>query len=1326
GFFNPLVAKTGNLRDPKLGDKDTEPKTLTELLKEKYHINRKAGEENEEELQAKSEGATKEEEEELQKKSNGLENEGKQEVIQRSEIGSAGGFASNGLEYETDDGLPEIQTKTQGYAASLVRSRSNGPMIQGGWLGDAWNAVSGMASKVADLIEEGIDAAKEFIIDKVLDFVNEIPGYTLLGYILGRDPITGSKVNKTPLTLLDAVLDISPIGGEMVKWVLNYFNATSPVANWLFDAVKKFTGLISSIGTKFENFWNRLSIEDAANPERVINDVANLFQSIVTQVIDFVKEVGKEFLIMVKEIAITKLATVVKTYFPDSYDLLVLILGEDPITKEQVSPTGTNVLNAALKALGERGAQIKKQMVENGIFEKSANWIDKSINLVFALVADIGNLFTSLWEAISFESLYHPVETFNDLKLKFTAPIEKIINFMTEAMIALVDLLREAVLGKLSAWAKKQRGYFLITVLIGIDPFTSAKVARSTENIIHGFFSLMADGEAQFQQMKESGKIDQMTEKINKAVKQLNFTLEYVLGLFTSLWKSLDWNDFLKPLDVFKRIFNTFKDPVVRLVRFIVTIVKIAIEILLIAMNFPFETVNNIIQKSMEAFGNIKKDPIGFLKNILRGIKQGFVQFFNNILKHLLGGLADWLFGSLGDLGIKKPPDLTFKSILNLVLEILGISVEKIMERVWLKLTEMYGPEKVAKIKGAVDKLTGIWAFVKDVMDRGPIAIWEYIQEKLSDLWNIVLDAAKGWIMTKIISEVTAKLLSMLDPTGIMAVINSVIAIYRAIQSFIEQLRAMLEILNSFVNGVAEIAAGNIKVAADYLEGAMARGIPVLIGFLANQVGLGGIGKKLAEIIGKVRAKITEGIDWLVAKALKIGKPVIDGVLRAIEFGEDLVEKGKAKVKGAIAKIGQWWKKKKSFTGNDGKSHKLYFKGSASNAVLTVASEPTPLTDFLNEKKNNNKDDSLNATITDAISRSNEVDAIRSDLKASKDDETTKKLDAELETKMAALVPLVSKLMGGNEQSVKILEIYLSTKITDEEKAIIPQFISDLETNKNKVKDKKVFGIRTTETDKGKSTKIVRQSGMAKAGFMSIYINDEGLLMPGPEKAYVPDHKNYIPDKILVTEDDGIYKAKYSTKTFDGKEGPTFVIDISFKKAAEASEDKLQTRTLVAENLVFKPEGKPRGVTDSAKRGFHNAHLIGDRFGGSGKNQALNIYPSTPKYNTVEMDQVEDKMAAKFKNKDQFNLTVKAEIKEEKGQGANLKSLLDSEFKKDNPESTSEDNELQKELSTELQKEINKDLKALPGKFMSVDYSGSDGVSGHLGPDPYYDKFVED
>ena len=64
--------------------------------------------------------------------------------------------------------------------------------------------------------------------------------------------------------------------------------------------------------------------------------------------------------------------------------------------------------------------------------------------------------------------------------------------------------------------------------------------------------------------------------------------------------------------------------------------------------------------------------------------------------------------------------------------------------------------------------------------------------------------------------------------------------------------------------------------------------MPVALGFLANQVGLGNIGDKLKEIIGKVKAFIEKGLNWLVDKAVK-GMKSIMGVFT----GGKKNEKGK-------------------------------------------------------------------------------------------------------------------------------------------------------------------------------------------------------------------------------------------------------------------------------------------------------------------------------------------------------------------------------------------------------------------------------------------------
>ena len=151
------------------------------------------------------------------------------------------------------------------------------------------------------------------------------------------------------------------------------------------------------------------------------------------------------------------------------------------------------------------------------------------------------------------------------------------------------------------------------------------------------------------------------------------------------------------------------------------------------------------------------------------------------------------------------------------------------------------------------------------------------------------------------------------------------------------------------------------------------------------------------------------------------------------------------------------------------------------------------------------------------------------------------------------------------------------------------------------------------------------------------------------------------------------------------------------------------------------------GKTDSATGGFDNAHLIGDRFGGSGKNAALNIYPSSPNYNRKVMLEKESKLAEKVKEggKETFDMTVTARIKEENKKGNNLKDLLSKEFKKDNPGAESSSAKVEKEMSKDLQKAINQDLKKLPGQFLKVDYE-ADGNPADIGEDTDYSKSVDE
>ena len=129
-------------------------------------------------------------------------------------------------------------------------------------------------------------------------------------------------------------------------------------------------------------------------------------------------------------------------------------------------------------------------------------------------------------------------------------------------------------------------------------------------------------------------------------------------------------------------------------------------------------------------------------------------------------------------------------------------------------LADRIGQENVDRIRGAIDRLTGILEFVGDVQERGVVAIWEYIQGQISGLWDMVLGKAQEWIMERVIGRAVQWLMSLLDPSGVMAVVNSVRSFIAAVQSAVEYARDILAIVADYVSTIAAVARGEVGPGA--------------------------------------------------------------------------------------------------------------------------------------------------------------------------------------------------------------------------------------------------------------------------------------------------------------------------------------------------------------------------------------------------------------------------------------------------------------------------------------------------------------------------------
>lgn len=754
-----------------------------------------------------------------------------------------------------------------------------------GFVSSAARAVADAGSAAVGAVAEAGEAAFDWVLDGVRSAARALPGYSLVAQVIGRDPITGDAVVVERSGLVDLLLTYGPFG-PAVSAVLE----TAQVIGQVFDTIS--AGLeanrltrqrvVDDIAAAFREFTLRNGIAaNLAIIRRYVDAFLTDLRTFIGQIADRVIEIVRAVVVDLAEPLLES-----ETIKP-VWDLTKQVLHNDPLRGVPVEAPTVEILAGFLRLIGKQDAL--EQMRERGTLQETADWLDTQVETFAGLVGQLGALFSNAWAAIQPANLPHLLDTLPALASQAFALIQGVASFAATVILKVLELVKTALLGWLSQYAHEVPGFHLITVIIGRNPFTDEVVPRTAENLIKGFITLLPGGEATYAGLAESGVITEAATRIESEMTRLGITLELVTTTFLGVWNAVTLESLLTPVETFRRIVGLFGDPISRIFEFIRVVIEVVITLVLRLMSFPTELLGSIVSNTLAAIEDIKRDPVGFLVNILQALKAGFLAFFDHIGTYLLEGLTAWLFRGLGQIGITIPTQWSLASALDLVLQVLGLSTELL----WRKLGEHIGEERVAQIREAIGMLTGAWAFIRDVQERGLAAIWDYVQSQLSGLWDTVLSMAREWVMTRVIEAVTARLISMLDPTGVMAVINGAIAFFDAVQSAIEYIREILEIINMYVMTFAAVAAGNIEPGAQMIERGLAAAIPVAIGFLANQVGLGNIPAKIVEIIQSLRQMVEQAIDWLIAQALRLGQAALNALgLGSARAGEPVPQPG--------------------------------------------------------------------------------------------------------------------------------------------------------------------------------------------------------------------------------------------------------------------------------------------------------------------------------------------------------------------------------------------------------------------------------------------------
>lgn len=357
--------------------------------------------------------------------------------------------------------------------------------------------------------------------------------------------------------------------------------------------------------------------------------------------------------------------------------------------------------------------------------------------------------------------------------------------------------------------------------------------------------------------------------------------------------------------------------------------VKAVFFLILRVFNLPPDLLVTIGRKALAAWDVVIKKPLDFIKNTVRSLGHGFKLLWADKIGNLKLGLQGWLLGEIKEKNIVVPTDWGEpKQLFNFVLSVLGISAEHVYELLKKRFPDS---KAIDRIRSVIGKAASVIEWVDKAIDstKSPAENAKGMVDQAKGFGIGILTGIAEWVAGRVAAEIAAMAVAAAASAGLSEVVDIARRIYKAILTAVRWANRIAMMVNDALDNVLDIAAGSIEKVGGVFLKLMQMAMPVVIGFLADQVGLGGVGSAIRGIVDKLRAEVDKAILWVIDK-IKAG---LDALIRMVKAG--------------VKALTDWWKERRPFTGADGRPHAVYFRGSQDSAEVIVESTPILISTYL-------------------------------------------------------------------------------------------------------------------------------------------------------------------------------------------------------------------------------------------------------------------------------------------------------------------------------------------------------------------------------------------
>lgn len=291
------------------------------------------------------------------------------------------------------------------------------------------------------------------ILDWFADKANYIPGYRMFCIVLGVNPINMSAADRSPGNVLRAVIEFIP-GGKLIGDALASHGIFDRIGGWVDQKLRQLNMVGASFKQAIDKFIDGIGVTDilwVPGWGDLWEQAKRIFTEPIGKILDFVANLATEIIQFIREAILLPLAALAEG--TRGYDLLKVVLGEDPVTGQPVPRNADTLIGGFMKLIGQE--EVWENIKKANAIPRCWAWFQGAMNELMGFVRAIPGTFVSAFKALEVADMILVPRAFAKIASVFAGFIVEFLSWAGKAAWKLLEIIFEVVAPAAIPYLKK-------------------------------------------------------------------------------------------------------------------------------------------------------------------------------------------------------------------------------------------------------------------------------------------------------------------------------------------------------------------------------------------------------------------------------------------------------------------------------------------------------------------------------------------------------------------------------------------------------------------------------------------------------------------------------------------------------------------------------------------------------------------------------------------------------------------------------------------------------------------------------------------------------